>query len=57
MLDLANKDDMLKNLFLDEKKVMIAILINTVVLFLLYFPEFAGNIYLEVIDQLFILFL
>lgn len=47
---------MLKNLFLDERKVMIAILINTVVLFLLYFPEFAGNIYLEVIDQLFILF-
>jgi voltage-gated sodium channel len=54
--DLANKDDMLKNLFLDERKVMIAILINTVVLFLLYFPEFAGNIYLEVVDQLFILF-
>jgi len=47
---------MLKNLFLDERKVMIAILINTVVLFLLYFPEFAGNIYLEIIDQLFILY-
>lgn len=47
---------MLKNLFLDERKVMIAILVNTVVLFLLYFPQFAGNIYLEVIDQLFILF-
>ncbi len=47
---------MLKHLFLDERKVMIAILINTVVLFMLYFPEFSENYTLEVIDQLFILF-
>ncbi len=47
---------MLKNLFLDERKVMIAILINTVILFLLYFPRFTGNLTLEIVDQLFILF-
>lgn len=47
---------MLKNLFLDERKVMIAILINTVILFLIYFPQFAGNFYLELIDHLFILY-
>lgn len=35
---------------------MLAILINAMVIFLMYFPELEGNLYLEVIDKVFIFF-
>ncbi|MEL7119847.1 MAG: ion transporter [Bacteroidota bacterium] len=47
---------MLSRLFLSEQKVMIAILLNTVIIFMLYFPEFYHNRYLVIIDNLFIVF-
>ena len=46
----------LKELFLVEKNVLIAILINAIVICLLYFPEYEDNSYLTFIDHIFIVF-
>jgi voltage-gated sodium channel len=46
----------LKELFLVEKNVLIAILINAIVICLLYFPEYEDNFYLTFIDHIFIVF-
>ena len=35
---------------------MLAILINAMVIFLMYFPTLEGNIYLEVVDRIIIFF-
>jgi len=37
-----------------ERNMMIAITLNAIVIFLMYFPQFKNNLTLEVIDQLFI---
>lgn len=47
---------MLKRLFLSERAMLIAIIINAVVIFALYFPEFRGNWWLLAIDHAFIIF-
>jgi voltage-gated sodium channel len=47
---------MLKRFFLSERAMLIAIIINAVVIFALYFPEFRGNEWLLTIDHAFILF-
>lgn len=47
---------MLKRLFLSERAMLTAIIINAVVIFALYFPEFRGNWWLLAIDHAFILF-
>lgn len=47
---------MLKRLFLSERAMLIAIIINAVVIFALYFPECKGNEWLLAIDHAFILF-
>jgi voltage-gated sodium channel len=39
-----------------ERNIALAITINAIIIFLLYFPRFKDNITLEVIDQLFITF-
>ena len=46
----------LKDLFLVEKNIMIAILINAAIIFILYFPEFTDNRFLIFIDHGFIVF-
>lgn len=45
---------MLRRLFMTERNMMIAITLNAIVIFLMYFPQFKNNWTLEVIDQLFI---
>jgi len=47
---------MLKRLFLNERAMLTAIIINAVVIFALYFPEFKNNWWLLAIDHAFILF-
>lgn len=47
---------MLKRFFLSERNMMIAILLNAVIIFLLYFPTYRNDPWLETIDHLFILF-
>jgi voltage-gated sodium channel len=47
---------MIKNFFLSERNMMVAILINAVIIFTLYFPAYRHNHWLEFIDHLFILF-
>ncbi len=47
---------MLKKLFLTERNIMVAILLNAAVIFTMYFPQFKDNLWLELIDQTFILF-
>ncbi len=47
---------MLKRLFLSERNIMVAILLNAALIFVMYFPQYRGNPYLELLDQLFILF-
>lgn len=47
---------MVKRFFLSERNMMAAILVNAVVIFMLYFPGWRHNSWLEFIDHLFILF-
>lgn len=47
---------MFKRFFLSERAMLIAIIINAVVIFALYFPEFRDNWWLLTIDHAFILF-
>ena len=47
---------MLKRFFLSERNMMLAILLNAVIIFLLYFPAYRNDSLLESIDHLFILF-
>jgi len=46
---------MIKNFFLSEKNMLFAIVLNAVVIFLWYFPQFHGNSWLQLIDHFFIL--
>ena len=46
---------MLKRFFLEEKNVMIVIVINAIVIFLLNFPEYRNNLFLINLDHFFIL--
>lgn len=46
----------MKQFFLQERNVMIAIIVNAVVIFLRYFPELSHNQWLIYIDHLFIMF-
>ena len=46
---------MLKRLFLSEKNMMTAILLNAIVICMMYFPAFKHKLWLELIDELFIL--
>ena len=45
----------LQQLFLSERNIMIAIILNAIVIFLLYFPEFHRHPVLEWIDHFFII--
>ena len=45
-----------KHFFLSEQNIMTAIILNAVVIFLMYFPQFKGSITLEIIDILFLVF-
>lgn len=47
---------MLKRFFLSERVILIAIILNAVVLFALYFPSLRGNYWLLAVDHAFILF-
>jgi voltage-gated sodium channel len=47
---------MLKKLFLTERNIMLAILLNAFVIFLLYFPKYRDNFWLETLDQGLLLF-
>lgn len=47
---------MIKRFFLSERNMMVAILINAVIIFMLYFPGWRHNSWLEFIDHLFIMF-
>lgn len=47
---------MLKQLFLSERVVMVAIMINAAIIFTLYFPSMEGNLTLLLIDHFFVLF-
>lgn len=47
---------MLKRLFLSERAMLTAIILNAVVIFALYFPEYKNNEWLLAIDHAFILF-
>ncbi len=47
---------MIKRFFLSERNMMTAILVNAVVIFMLYFPGWRHNTWLEFIDHLFIVF-
>ena len=46
----------MKRFFLEERNVMIAIIVNAVIIFLRYFPELSHNQWLIYIDHLFIMF-
>ncbi len=43
---------MLKKFFLEEQNIMMVIAVNAIVVFLIYFPEFENNTYLEIIDHI-----
>lgn len=45
---------MLRRLFLTERYMMIAITLNAIVIFMMYFPQFKDNGGLELVDQVFI---
>jgi voltage-gated sodium channel len=47
---------MLKRIFLSERNMMIAILLNAIIIFTMYFPKYRHHYSLEIIDHLFILF-
>ncbi|NJC24956.1 ion transporter [Neolewinella antarctica] len=47
---------MLKRLFLNERAVLVAIILNAAVIFALYFPSLRNNFWLVLLDQLFLLF-
>ncbi|KAA3637470.1 MAG: ion transporter [Bacteroidetes bacterium] len=47
---------MFKRIFLEERKVLIAIVLNTIVIFTMYFPKFKHDVILEWVDHFFILF-
>lgn len=47
---------MFNRLFLTEKNMLIAIILNAINIFLLYFPELSNNFWLNALDQLFIVF-
>lgn len=47
---------MFRRLFLNERNMMFAILVNAVVIFLLYFPDLRENQILDIIDHAFIVF-
>jgi voltage-gated sodium channel len=47
---------MLKKFFLTERNIMMAILLNAIVIFMLYFPRYQGHFWLEMIDRFFIYF-
>lgn len=47
---------MLKKLFLSERNIMVAILLNAVLIFVMYFPKYYNNPWLELIDHAFIIF-
>lgn len=47
---------MFKKLFLSERAMLLAIIINAVVIFALYFPDLKGNFWLLTIDHAFIIF-
>lgn len=46
---------MLKRLFLSERNMMVAILLNALIIYLMYFPSLEEDVWLEIIDQFFIL--
>ncbi len=46
---------MLKQFFLNERNMLMAIILNSVVIFLLYFPQYENSQWLELIDHLFII--
>lgn len=47
---------MLKRLFLSERAMMMAIMMNAAIIFTLYFPSMEGNLTLLMIDHLFVFF-
>lgn len=47
---------MLKRLFLSERNIMIAILINALIIFIMYFPAWKHHPWLETADHLLVLF-
>lgn len=47
---------MLKRLFLSERNIMIAILINAIIIFIMYFPAWKHHPWLETADHLLVLF-
>lgn len=47
---------MLKRLFLSERAMLFAVIVNAVIIFALYFPELHGNRWLLTVDHAFILF-
>lgn len=47
---------MLNRIFLKERNVLFAIVVNTIVIFIMYFPRFRGDLVFEWIDHFFILF-
>ena len=44
-----------KRFFLDERNIMVVILINAAIIFVMYFPQYKDNFLLEIIDHFFIL--
>ncbi len=47
---------MLKKLFLSERNIMVAIMVNAALLFTMYFPGYRENLWLDLLDQAFIVF-
>ena len=47
---------MLEKLFFSERNIMVAILLNAIILFALYFPAYRNNPGLEAVDHVFLLF-
>ena len=47
---------MLKRLFLSERAMLLAVILNAVVIFALYFPDLHGNFWLLQVDHAFLLF-
>ncbi|MCO6475488.1 MAG: ion transporter [Phaeodactylibacter sp.] len=47
---------MFEKLFFSERNIMVAILLNAIILFTLYFPAYRDNPTLEAIDHIFLLF-
>ena len=48
---------MFKRFFLTEKNMMVTIMINAFIIFLMYFPQFQKNEFLELVDNFFIILL